>query len=258
MPAQGGNLSRKGVILASGRSFLQCRMTNFGGSDWCCEEWRKSTSVAKACAPQHLPRWRLHRRLREPKQRPLDLVRKTDDESLAVGHAYLGQRFGVHRVVLADQLVLREDKGGERIDFVVGQRARLLPRHRPPNEVEDGGGIAPEVGDRLRRIDAARERSAADQRGKRPALAVLAVAQGALLREDARALRGRAAADRQARAVGLDADVPGGDVGRLERNPEIRPCGEGCVRTETERENDGGKSMRRHVSPPLCRRSPSS
>src|SRR5216110_513573 len=182
-------------------------MTSFGGSDWCYEEWRKSTSVAKVCPPQQPPRRRLHRRPCESKQRPLDLVRKTDDESVAVGHAHLGQRFGVHRVVLADQLVLREDKGGERVDFVVGERARLLPGHRPPDEVEDGGGIAPEVGDRLRRIDAARDRSPADQGGKGPALAVLAVAQGTLLREDARALCGRAAAARQARAVGLDTDV---------------------------------------------------
>src|SRR2546421_8240515 len=172
-------------------------MTSFGGSDWCYEEWRKSTSVAKVCPPQQPPRRRLHRRLRESKQRPLDLVRKTDDESVAVGHAHLGQSFGVHRVVLADQLVLREDIGGERIDFVVGERARLLPGHRPPDEIEDGRGIAPEGGDRLRRIDAARERSAADQRGKGPALAVLAVAQGALLPEDADSLGGSPAARRR-------------------------------------------------------------
>src|SRR5258706_2761685 len=168
MPAQGGKLSRKGVILASGRSFLRCRMTSFGGSDWCYEEWRKSTSVAKVCPPQQPPRWRLHRRLRKPRQRPLDLVRKTDDESVAVGHAYLGQRFGVHRVVLADQLVLREDVGGERIDFVVGERARLLIGHRPPDEIEHGGGIAPEVGDRLGRVDAGAERTAADPLGQGP------------------------------------------------------------------------------------------
>src|SRR5207302_11324537 len=107
----------------------------------------------------------------------------------------------------------------ERIDFVVGERARLLPGHRPPDEVEDGRGIAPEVGDRLRRIDAAAERSAADQGGKDAALAILPVAQRALLREDARALRGRAAAERQPRAVALDTQVARGDVGRLERNP---------------------------------------
>src|SRR6266853_1912160 len=156
-------------------------MTSFGGSDWCYEEWRKSTSVAKVCPPQQPPCGRLHRRLRESKQRPLDLVRKPDDESVAVGHAYLGQRFGVHRVVLADQLVLRKDKGGERIDFVVGERARLLIGHRPPDEIEDGGGVAPEVGDRLRRIDAGGERTTADQGGKGAALAVLPVTQGAFL-----------------------------------------------------------------------------
>src|SRR5256885_5436682 len=216
-------------------------MTSFGGSDWCYEEWRKSTSVARVCPPQQPPRSRLHRRLCESKQRPLDLVRKADDESVPVGHAHLGQGFGVHRVVLADQLVLRQDEGGERIDFVVGERARLLPGHRPPDEVEDGRGIAPEIGDGLRRIDTAAKRSAADQGGKDAALAILPVAKSALLREDARALRGRAAADRQARALGLNSDVPRGDVGRLERNPEIRPCGEGSARTETERESPGRK-----------------
>src|SRR5258708_5160566 len=233
-------------------------MTSFGGSDWCYEEWRKSTSVAKVCPPQQPPCGRLHRRLRESKQRPLDLVRETDDESVAVGHAHLRQRFGVHRVVLADQLVLRKDKGGERIDFVVGERARLLKGHRPPDEIEDGGGIAPEVRDRLRRIDAGAERTAADQRGKGPPFAALAVAQGAFLREDLRALGGRTAADRQARAVGHDSDVPGCDIGRLKRNPEIRSCRAGSARGETERARDGLKLMRRHVSPPLCRRSPSS
>src|SRR6266850_1375240 len=169
-------------------------MTSFGGCGWCYEEWRKSTSVAQVFPPQQPPRGRLHWRLRESKQRPLDLVRKTDDESVAVGHAHLGQRLGVHRVVLADQLVLREDKSGERIDFVVGERARLLKGHRPPDEIEDGGGVAPEVCDRLHGIDAAGERSPADQRGKDPAFAALAVAQGAFLRENLRALGGRAAA----------------------------------------------------------------
>src|SRR5438046_8359587 len=110
-------------------------MTSFGGSDWCYEEWRKSTSVAKVCPPQQPPRRRLHRRLCESKQRPLDLVRKTDDESVAVGHAHLGQRFGVHRIVLADQLVLREDKSGERIDRSeerrVGKEARMRMGHEP-------------------------------------------------------------------------------------------------------------------------------
>src|SRR2546428_6427620 len=31
-----------------------------------------------------------------------------------------------------------------RIDFVVGEGPRLLPRHRPPNKVEDSRGIGPE------------------------------------------------------------------------------------------------------------------
>ena len=36
---------------------------------------------------------------------PLDLVRKADDESVAVGHLHLRQRPRVHHVVLADDLV---------------------------------------------------------------------------------------------------------------------------------------------------------
>src|SRR6266571_9422182 len=74
----------------------------------------------------------------------LKLVRKADDESIPVRHAHLGQRLRVHRVAVADELVLREDVSGQSVDFVVGERPRLLPRHRPPDEVEHGGGIAPE------------------------------------------------------------------------------------------------------------------
>src|SRR6266851_2697984 len=176
----------------------------------------RSTSSPSTCRP----------RCESACRYALDLVRKTDDESVAVGHAHLGQRFGVHRVVLADQLVLREDKGGERVDFVVGERARLLPRHRPPDEVEDGRRIAPEVGDSLRRVDPV-DRAAAHDRGGNPALAPFAVAHRALLREDALALRGRAATGRQAGSVGQDADVPGSDVGRIYRPAEVGPFGDG-------------------------------
>ncbi len=45
MRAQGCDLSRKGVILALWKSFFQFQMSNFGGSDWCCAKWQKSTSV---------------------------------------------------------------------------------------------------------------------------------------------------------------------------------------------------------------------
>jgi len=55
---------------------------------------------------------------------PLDLVRKADDESVAVGHLYLRQRPRVHHIVLADDLVEPEEISGRRIDLVASQRPR--------------------------------------------------------------------------------------------------------------------------------------
>src|SRR6266568_9102445 len=60
-------------------------------------------------------------------------VREADDEIVPVGHLHLRQRLRVHHIVLADELVEREDVGGQRIDFVIGVRPRLRPRHRPPD-----------------------------------------------------------------------------------------------------------------------------
>ena len=47
-------------------------------------------------------------------------IRKPHDEAVAVRHLHLWQRLRVHGVVLADQLVEREDVGGQRVDLVDG------------------------------------------------------------------------------------------------------------------------------------------
>ena len=44
----------------------------------------------------------------QPTLRSLQLVGEADDKSVPVRHLYLRQRLGVHRVVLADELVLRD------------------------------------------------------------------------------------------------------------------------------------------------------
>ena len=81
-----------------------------------------------------------------------------------------------------------------------------------------------------------------DQRGGRAALAVVAVAGGAFLRVNRRALRGGAAAGGQPRAVGHDAAVPRREVGGGDRLAEIGPVGRRSgARAEREhRSNDSG------------------
>src|SRR6516164_3875110 len=78
---------------------------------------------------------------------PLVLIRVLADEPVTVGHLHLGQRLRVHHVILADDLVEREDVGSQCVDFIVGECLRLLPRHRPARIVEDGRGIWPIVAD---------------------------------------------------------------------------------------------------------------
>src|SRR5262245_2156984 len=80
---------------------------------------------------------------------PLVLVRVLADEPVTVGHLHLGQRLRVDHVILADDLVEREDVGSQCVDFIVGECLRLLPRHRPARVVEVGRGIGPIVPDQL-------------------------------------------------------------------------------------------------------------
>src|SRR6516165_4228359 len=143
------------------------------------------------------------------------LLRVLADEAIAVGHLHLRQGLRVHDVGFTDDLVEREDIGGQRIDLAVGERLRRLPRHRATGEVEDGSGIGPVVADQLLRLAILGiERTAADQRPAHAAGTLLTVTGAAaafgiyLL-----ALRGGSAAGRQPGAVGRDADVPGRNVG---------------------------------------------
>ena len=64
-----------------------------------------------------------------------DLVRVPNDEIVPVRHLHLRQGLGVHHLVLADDLVEREDVGGERVKLVVGQRFRDREGHRPAHDV---------------------------------------------------------------------------------------------------------------------------
>src|SRR5260370_15131540 len=66
-------------------------------------------------------------------------IRIPADEAVPVRHLHFRQGLGVHRLVIADDLVAGENIGGQRIDLVAGQRLRLRPWHRAPCEVEDRG-----------------------------------------------------------------------------------------------------------------------
>src|SRR3954471_23399626 len=105
-----------------------------------------------------------------------DLVREFDDEIIPVRHLHLRQGLGIHRITLADELVGGEDVGGERIDLVVAERARVGPGHRTADVVEQRRGIGPEILDGLERLDAvALELALGDERGAPATLAALAV-----------------------------------------------------------------------------------
>src|SRR6516162_9251867 len=84
-----------------------------------------------------------HRKISSPPRS--HRVGETRNKSITVRHSHLGQRLGGHRVVFADQLVLRQNIGGQRIYLVVGECHRLLPWHRPPDIVEHCWRVWPEI-----------------------------------------------------------------------------------------------------------------
>jgi len=86
---------------------------------------------------------------------------------------HLRQRRLVDFVALADELVGGEQEGGQRIDLLVAQRARLGVRHGAPDEIEQCRRGRPEVGDGLAAVEA-RPGRAADQFAGDAALAVVA------------------------------------------------------------------------------------
>src|SRR5258706_4393065 len=191
--------------------------TGRSGYDWA------QAAAASAALPNTTPATKTTRELRISL---LDLVRKANDETVAVWHTHARQRVGVHRVVLADQLVEREQVSGQCIDLVVGKRLRLLPRHCTPNIIKNRRRIRPEIGDGLNRFHAGQWRSS-DQRGIGSALAVFAVACCTFFRVNAGALRGRAAARRQTAAVRKNIDVPSCHFGGCNRLAKSRPVSRG-------------------------------
>src|SRR2546423_1818733 len=173
------------------------------------------------------------------------------DEAVAVGHAHLRQRVLVHRFVLADDLVERENVGGQRIGLVGSQRFWRRPRHRATREVEDGRGMGHIK--RHRTLAASRRTG---QVGVLAAVAVLAVADLAFLRVDRGTLGRGAAAGGKPRAVGADADVPERNIGFVDLLPEPGPVGrERHARGKRERNGKRQTLTHRHSWPPLCRRS---
>src|SRR5260370_3772330 len=143
------------------------------------------------------------------------LVRIPADEAVPVRHLHFRQGLGVHRLVVADDLVAGENIGGQRIDLVAGQRLRLRPWHRAPGEVEDRGGVR-----YIERHGPFRFAGGVGERRVAAAFTVLAVAGFAFLRVDGGALCGRAAARRQALAVRAAAHLPQGATSLAQRRPQ--------------------------------------
>src|SRR6266853_3843300 len=159
-----------------------------------------------------------------------DPFRKTRNESVAVGHLHSRQCLGVDRQPRVDQLVLRQDVGRQSIDVVIGEGARLGPRHRPSNVVEQRRRIGPVVGDgRCRFIDAV-DLLILDQCGsggraltqKDSTLATVAMAKRAVIGEDRGTLLRGTAPGRQAGATGFDVYVPLRKIGGSDRLSEVR------------------------------------
>src|SRR3979411_754652 len=72
-------------------------------------------------------------------------------KSVPVRHFPLRQRLGIERIVGAYHSVETEDVGGHRVDLVAGQGLAFVNRHRPPDIVEQRGGIGPVASDRFHR-----------------------------------------------------------------------------------------------------------
>src|SRR5260370_4787997 len=104
-----------------------------------------------------------------------------------------------------------EEKGDQGVGLVMRQRAWLLEGHGAVDVIEQRGGVGPVAAYRLQRLGSAQAALAAGQRAFIAALALAAVALGALTGIDVFALRGRAAAFRQARSIRGNRDVPGFD-----------------------------------------------
>lgn len=83
------------------------------------------------------PGWHWLRRLRNVWSR----IRGV--EAGRIWHRYLRQRRGIHNVAFADHLVLRQQVGRQRVDFVSCQRPGRVEGHCPIDVVPDCGCIRP-------------------------------------------------------------------------------------------------------------------
>src|SRR6195256_4550968 len=130
------------------------------------------------------------------------------NEAVAIGHLHLWQRLLVELAVRRQNSVQAQDVRRERVVIVDAERSRRLVGHRTMYVVEQRGGVGPEASDRLDRLIGSERALTADQAILDAALAVVAMAGRAVLRENLLTVPHRATAVGQALAVGLDVDVP--------------------------------------------------
>src|SRR5262249_46728850 len=131
-----------------------------------------------------------------------------------------GQCLSIHRVVLSDELVQRENVRGQRVYFIVTERLRLPPWHSPPDVIEKGRRKWPEVRDGFLGLHGLNW-FGTDQTHVRSALSVFTMARRAFGRIDARSVGGLAAAGRKTGAIGQNVDIPGSDFPRRDRFSKI-------------------------------------
>src|SRR5712664_1555907 len=165
-----------------------------------------------------------------PTPKLLRIARKRN-EAVSVRHSHLGQRLRIEHIVRPDDPVEIEDIGRYRVDFVRGERFRLLEWHCATDIVEQCCRIGPETSHSLHWYFVRRQCAhAADERAGERVIgpgSLLAVAGLTVRYIDGFTLDCGATTRRQTYAVRSDADVPRCDVGRRDRLPELRRLGQG-------------------------------
>ena len=92
-------------------------------------------------------------------------IARERDESVPVRHSYVGQRLRIDHIVRSDDPVEIEDIGRYRVEFVRGERFRLLEWHCATDVVEQRCCVGPETSHSLCRCFVRRQRAnAADER----------------------------------------------------------------------------------------------
>src|SRR5882724_6912376 len=184
-------------------------------------------------------------------------IARERDKPVPVRHSHLGQRLRIDHIVQPDDPVEIEDIGRYRVDFVRGERFRLLEWHCATDIVEQCCCIGPETSHSLYRYFVRCQCAhAADQRASERDIgpgSLLAVTSLAFRYIDGFTLDCGATTRRQTYAIRSDADVPRCDVGGRYRLPELRGLGQGrrCVRQH--RYADCNAFKRKHCWPPPSR-----